>query len=682
MPGFHHFLRCVGKASLRQGVRALLGFVPLAQELYDIASEAISDYQHDCNDAQLHAEIAAAALAGVVESKAEAVAVVREIAADQTPEVQLALESFLTQVPPAVRQSLRRPEDPTGTTIAAGRRFGKPEELVQLLPQRLARFKPGDRPLVGVSWELVELLGVGGFGEVWKARHLKMSSRKPVALKFCLGLDAHAVEAMRNELEVVDRVMAQGVPGIVPLLEAYLETEPYCLAFQLIEGGDLAGYLQARSGLSWEQATRVALDLARTMSGPHGMNPPIAHRDLKPANILVEQTADGTIKLWVADFGIGGAASAHTLKQELKQRASHRQSLPTALRGSYTPIYAPRQQREGNRPDPRDDVYALGIIWYQLLTGDLTAERPGGRGWRKKLESRGVTVELLDLLESCIDDEADERPKDARDLAVKIDQQLTPAEVIPWAIPVAPSSRSSPRVGGKDRRPGEIMTLSLPKGSSMRFAWVPPGSFRMGGNEDVEKPIHTVQLTRGFFMGIHQVTQAQWQAVMGSNPSGFKGEDLPVENVSWDDCQDFCRHLEKLTQKAIRLPTEAEWEYACRAGTTTEYSTGNGEAALGNACWHKGNSQDKTHPVGKLAANAWGLYDMHGNVWEWCADWFGPYPKGEIKDENGPEKGESRIFRGGSWDAHSLYCRSASRLRSAPSGRIDTLGCRVVFCLD
>ncbi len=199
----------------------------------------------------MHAEIAAAALAGKAESNAEAVAVVREIAADQPQEVQLALESFLTQITSAVRQSLRRPEDPTGTTIAAGRRFGNPEELVRVLPQRLARFKPGDRPLPGVSWELVELLGVGGFGEVWKARHLKLTSRKPVALKFCL--DAQAAKALENEMGVVDRVMAQGAsPGIVPLLEAYLEAEPYCLAFQLIEGGDLAGYLQARSGLSSE----------------------------------------------------------------------------------------------------------------------------------------------------------------------------------------------------------------------------------------------------------------------------------------------------------------------------------------------------------------------------------------------------------------------------------------------
>jgi serine/threonine protein kinase len=262
------------------------------------------------------------------------VAVVREIAPNQPAEVQLALESFLSQIPPAVRQSLRRPEDPTGTTIAAGRRFGKPEELVQVLPQRLARFKPGDRPLAGVSWELVELLGVGGFGEVWKARHTKMTSRKPVALKFCLGLDTHGVEALKNEMALVDRVMGQGVTGIVPLVEAYLEAEPFCLAYQLIEGGDLTGYLQERSGLSWEQATRAVLALARTMSGPHGMSPFIVHRDLKPANILVERTADGTIKLWVADFGIGGASSAHTLKQEKSRRISHQQSLPSALRGS------------------------------------------------------------------------------------------------------------------------------------------------------------------------------------------------------------------------------------------------------------------------------------------------------------------------------------------------------------
>ncbi len=171
----------------------------------------------------------------------------------------------------------------------------------------------------------------------------------------------------------------------------------------------------------------------------------------------------------------------------------------------------------------------------------------------------------------------------------------------------------------------------------MKFAWIPPGSFMMGGSaNDDEKPIHKVIITRGFYLGIFPVTQAQWAWVMGSGnrPSYFPYDDRPVEQVSWDDCQIFCARLRELTNRPIRLPTEAEWEYACRAGTSTDYYSGNGEPALQQAGWYAGNSDEQTHPVGKKAANEFGLYDLHGNVWEWCSDWYDEayYGKSDEKD--------------------------------------------------
>jgi formylglycine-generating enzyme required for sulfatase activity len=174
----------------------------------------------------------------------------------------------------------------------------------------------------------------------------------------------------------------------------------------------------------------------------------------------------------------------------------------------------------------------------------------------------------------------------------------------------------------------------------MKFAWVPPGAFLMGGDQtDEEKPVHRVTISKGFFMGTYPVTQAQWQAVMGFNLSHFRGDDRPVETVSWEDCQEFCQKLRHLTGKPTRLPTEAEWEYACRAGTTSDYYSGNGEEALQKVGWYASNSDKQTQPVGKRAANAWGLFDMHGNVWEWCADWYGPYPKEDQKDPQGCTSG-------------------------------------------
>jgi formylglycine-generating enzyme required for sulfatase activity len=168
----------------------------------------------------------------------------------------------------------------------------------------------------------------------------------------------------------------------------------------------------------------------------------------------------------------------------------------------------------------------------------------------------------------------------------------------------------------------------------MKFAWIPPGTFLMGGGYfDEDKPIHRVTLSKGFYMAIVPVTQAQWQAVMGYNPSSsYRGDNLPVQMVSWHDCQEFCATLHKLTGKPIRLPTDAEWEYACRAGTTTDYYSGNYGGALQGVGWFSQNCDGALKPVGQLAANAWGLFDMHGNVWEWCEDGRRKYTNENITD--------------------------------------------------
>ena len=191
-------------------------------------------------------------------------------------------------------------------------------------------------------------------------------------------------------------------------------------------------------------------------------------------------------------------------------------------------------------------------------------------------------------------------------------------------------------------------------------------------------PVHKVTLTKGFHLGKTEVTQEQWEALMGANPSRFKGAKNPVENVSWNDSQDFLRRLnEKLPGQSFRLPAEAEWEYACRAGSTTAYSFGEGEGNFGEYTWCSANSAQATHPVGEKKANAWGLLDMHGNVWEWCADWHGPYPAADQKDPGGPPNGQSRVLRGGSWNIKPMYCRSADRDNDTPDYRDDGIGFRV-----
>jgi formylglycine-generating enzyme required for sulfatase activity len=229
--------------------------------------------------------------------------------------------------------------------------------------------------------------------------------------------------------------------------------------------------------------------------------------------------------------------------------------------------------------------------------------------------------------------------------------------------------------------PPKTLAVDLGGGVKMEMVLIPAGQFMMGDDEDM-KPVHKVHITRPFYLGAHEVTQQQWEAVMGSNPAKFKGPKNPVEKVSWDDCRNF---IEKLNAKAgeqgvkFALPTEAQWEYACRAGSTTKYCFGDDEAAFGEYAWFSGNAGGKTHPAGEKKPNAFGLYDMYGNVWEWCADWHDPdyYAKSPADDPQGPATGASRVFRGGAWNVTARSSGSAKRRINVPELRADNIGFRV-----
>jgi formylglycine-generating enzyme len=222
---------------------------------------------------------------------------------------------------------------------------------------------------------------------------------------------------------------------------------------------------------------------------------------------------------------------------------------------------------------------------------------------------------------------------------------------------------------------------------SLNLLWVKPGTFEMGSpssekDRDDDETRHTVTLTQGFYLGKHEVTQSQWQKVMGSNPSKFNGGDRPVESVSWTEVTSFCNKLTASERTAGRLPagmtyqlpTEAQWEYACRAGTKTAFSFGDGLVSRqANISGGPGETTD----VGKYPANAWGFHDMHGNVFEWCADWHGDYPAGAARDPVGPADGSIRVFRGGSWLLTADYARSAIRRRLVPAYGDYSLGFRL-----
>ena len=252
--------------------------------------------------------------------------------------------------------------------------------------------------------------------------------------------------------------------------------------------------------------------------------------------------------------------------------------------------------------------------------------------------------------------------------------------------------------------PKDKIAVHLGKGVTLAMVLIPAGRFTMGspflGNDahNEERPQHRVRITKPFYLGTCPVTQEQWAAVMGNNPSAFKGPKNPVEQVSWDDCQQFLDKLARFRRAQpgnlppdrgeFQLPTEAQWEYSCRAGSTTQYCFGDDEAELGEYAWFDKNSGGKTHPAGEKKPNAWGLHDVHGNVWEWCQDWYdgGYYTTCAISeltsmtptsDPNGPSAGSFRVVRGGDWQGPATACRSAIRGRYTPENRRSFLGFRV-----
>jgi len=250
--------------------------------------------------------------------------------------------------------------------------------------------------------------------------------------------------------------------------------------------------------------------------------------------------------------------------------------------------------------------------------------------------------------------------------------------------------------------PPKELTLDLGGGVTMKLVLIPAGKFMMGspdsekGHVNNEGPQHEVTISKPFYMGVTEVTQAQYEAIMGANPSTFKGETNPVENVSCNDATEFCKKLSEKTRQAVRLPTEAEWEYACRAGSKTKFCFGDADEGLGDYAWYHANSGGTTHPVGQKKPNAWGLYDMHGNLWEWCSDWYAQnYADAKAVDPQGPSSGmiasywawvtsvtpTFRVLRDGSWYCGPDGCRSAARGGGlSPSG--GDYGFRVVVSVS
>lgn len=434
--------KIIARALLKCGIKGVCRHYGI-----DLAGEALVEIWaewHKATPEEKRNEVVRLANQSNIEAATNADAAVREVVfetgAQVSEEDNAFVRQYLTLVPTTVRQSLRQASDPTGKTVPPHLAFQHQQDLLRLLPNRLPYFTVGARPPGVGDWELEELLGIGGFGEVWKARNFNAARLRPVALKFCLTSESE--HSLRTEANLLGQVMEAGKHnGIVELRHTYFTARPPCLEYEYIAGGDLAALMRDGVARTPDQVADIVLQLADIVGFAHRLHPPIVHRDLKPANILVQRSSVGSIELKITDFGIGGASAQHAI--EATRHGPPPDYKVSQARGGYTPLYSSPQQIDGNKPDVRDDVFSLGVIWYQLLTNDFAKHAPSGGVWKAKLLSQGTKQRQIDLLERCVEQDPDDRPSDAKAIAEQLRATMAASRTSDGVTVIAPVKATS-----------------------------------------------------------------------------------------------------------------------------------------------------------------------------------------------------------------------------------------------
>ncbi len=841
----NEFFRCVAEAVLENGIKGLAGMVIGGPYVYAVGESAIKKYRERRRDKQQHADFLELANVKLEDARIQVVQIVNDAVAKlpasalPSDDEIIDLVQYISCIPDAVRQSLKRPEDPTGTSLPVGFALNSANDIVKVLPARLPRFKANMIVPHRPALTLVRLLGMGGFGEVWYVRHDSIRSLSG-AIKFCFDKNGRD---LIHEADLIDRVMAaKHHPNIVPLKDAHLEGDTPWLLFEYVGGGCLTDSIHSWAALANEQRLPKVLaaieQLVQAIAHVHLLANPIVHRDLKPSNILRDEDNH---MFRVTDFGIGSVTAKEMNLLESRGQSTQGGRLLSYMRGSHTPTYSSPQQRRGDDADPRDDVHALGVIAYQMLTGKL--DSGPGTGASRALKRMTVPDEIAELILSCASEELEDRPANAAVLlkqlralgkpeTIRVPEIFVPLVAAPvpavdaateyakWKqqvdelkakamtsadasdyaravelmanVPVKQRDEATMQLWAKKRdrlatvwsqvesgwkelhddelvskleevlslhpehprakpwlaqfgtsdqrrkakivklKAGDRLEIPLPGGQKMAFAYCPAGSFRMGSpaTEKVrseDETQHKVTLSSGYYMGVHPVTRGQFAAFIAKsnykteaetlggghmwagkewkldpacnwrNPGFAQTDDHPVCVVSHNDALAFTKWLTSQPNQphAVRLPTEAEWEYAARGGTTTPYYFGSvlsGEQANcdGNHPYGtttKGPYLEKTTAVGAYAAkfpHPWGLADVHGNVWEWCADWYEAefYKRSTESDPMCVDGVQTyRVLRGGSWNNHASSCRAANRSGDEPAYRGNSIGFRLCFSL-
>jgi formylglycine-generating enzyme required for sulfatase activity len=602
------------------------------------------------------------------------------------------------------------------------------------LPQQFGRYR------------ILKKLGAGGMGAVYLAEDGKLGRCVALKVPHLSASDGQAIiDRFYREARIAAAV---DHPHICPVHDVGEHEGVHFLVMPFIDGKPLSHLVNADHPWLPEQAAALVRKLALAVEVMHQRG--LIHRDLKPANVMIRPNGEPVLM----DFGL---ARAHDAKGQTMTPFGERLGTPAYM--------APELVLGQKDIGPATDIYSLGIMLYELLTGKLpfvgslaeiygqilhatplrpSAHRPGldagldaiclkamakepGKRFASTTQMAallgGTEPTILPRMERVTCPQCGKRLKVPPDL--KRRRVRCPCCSFSWSVAVRsadtpPSTRVEPTPSEPTRQPiRDTMSLlaslagEFTNSIGLKLVLIPPGVFLMGspkeeaGCLDAEEPQHEVEITRPFHIGVYQVSQEEYQRVMGQNPSWFaasgggadkvtKSESRlhAVESVSWEDAVAFCQRLSRLEEevekeRVYRLPTEAEWEYACRGGmsTSTPFSFGASLSSRqanfnGNYPYNapEGRYLERTAPVGSYVANSFGLFDMHGNVWEWCADWFSEtyYSQSPRQDPQGERMGTMRVLRGGSWKNKGHTCRSASRIRNVPGTRHNSYGFRVV----
>ena len=495
------------------------------------------------------------------------------------------------------------------------------------------------------------LLGAGGFGAAFLCHDQFFNSEVVVKTLHDTEIESNMTKVF-NEAQILKGLHHPAIIGVQDCGYADLTkmARPY-IVMEYFSGPSLEKFIQERGIITPEEMILVALQVAEGMHAAHQKN--ILHRDLKPDNILVRKEG-GKWKVKIIDFGL--AMRKATIETSIAARGEGETIIGNSVAGTIK--YSPPEQigeMKGVRPGAYSDVYSFGKVFCYAL---FKTTDPKDRHWKEVAEN--IRGNLREMVDQCKEEELKYRYADFEPVLnmLKSLGSSKPVQILQVKVEPPPIPKAEIQPQGKAvQKAGAIYKNKL----DMEFVRIPTGTFMMGSPESEEgrgrdETQHEVTITKSYYMGKYEVTQEQWEGVMDYNPSITKGARLPVTGVSWEDCQEFIKKLNAKTSGDYMLPTEAEWEYACRAGTTTAHSVGNSITKADANIDGPG-----TKAVGSYNPNAFGLYDLHGNVWEWCEDWYGDYPVEAVTDPKGPTAGKYRVLRGGSFDYYESKARSSSR---------------------